>query len=134
MWTCPTCGARLVVRNLSHACGAYTVQGFLSGKSGKERALFRALVRIVQSCGPFHFAPAKTRVAFMVRIRFASVNGLTSRGMRYHLLLKRRVKSPRVVRVEKVGLWHVHHLQATEPADLDDQVKGWIRESYLLGS
>jgi hypothetical protein len=35
LWTCPKCGRRFVSRNLWHACGDYSVEGFLQGK---ERA------------------------------------------------------------------------------------------------
>jgi hypothetical protein len=121
------------VRNLSHACGPYSVRAFLAEKGPRGRALFRAFVALVRACGRFDYAPAKTRVAFMVRIRFASVNALSERAMRFHLLLERRLDSPRVVRVEKIGRWYVHHLAAVEPRDLDEEVGAWVREAYRAG-
>jgi hypothetical protein len=132
-WKCPKCGAKLVVRNLSHACGPYSVPRFLAGKGPAARALFRALVGLVRACGPFDYAPAKTRVAFLVRIRFASVNGLSDRAMRFHFLLKRREDSPRIARIEKIGSWYVHHMRVTRPEELDAEVGRWVAEAYRLG-
>jgi hypothetical protein len=73
LWTCPKCGAKLVGRNMWHACGDYSVEKFLEGKGPVARSLFGRLVDLIRICGPFEYAPAKTRVAFMVRVRFAAV-------------------------------------------------------------
>jgi hypothetical protein len=73
LWTCPRCGARLVGRNMSHACGDYSVEKFLAGKGARARAMYERFAELVSSCGPLTLAPAKTRVAFMVRMRFCAV-------------------------------------------------------------
>jgi hypothetical protein len=70
LWTCPRCGAKLVGRNMAHACGDYSIERFLDGKGERARAMFARFVELVESCGPVIAAPAKTRVAFMVRVRF----------------------------------------------------------------
>jgi hypothetical protein len=46
---------------------------FLEGTSEIGRDLFRCFVTLIEKCGPFEVAPAKTRVAFMAAVRFASV-------------------------------------------------------------
>src|SRR5688572_6716999 len=40
LWRCPKCGAKLITRNLSHACGEHSIEAFLKGKSERSRALF----------------------------------------------------------------------------------------------
>lgn len=134
LWSCPECGAKLASKNLSHSCGDWSVERFLSGKGEGARALFARFEGLVARCGPFERAPAKTRVAYMVRMRFAAVNGLSDGGLRAHVCLPRRLESPRISRVETVGKIHVHHFRVARPEELDDEVLGWLRESYAMGS
>jgi hypothetical protein len=124
----------LVQRNLWHSCGPWTVEGFLEGKGPRARELFDAFVALVREVGPFTFAPAKTRVGFMVRVRFAGVMRLSDRGMTCGFWLKRRVDSPRFTKVEHLERddW-LYTFRVTDPAELDDEVRGWMREAYDVG-
>jgi Domain of unknown function (DUF5655) len=132
LWTCPKCGAKLVQRNMSHACGAYTVEGFLTGKSQHGQRLFKKFVELLESCGPVTPAPAKTRVAFMVRTRFASVNAVSQRELRIHFVLPERVESERIYKVEQFGPWYVHHVRISDLTQLDDELRGWLCQAYQL--
>jgi hypothetical protein len=118
---------KLVAAHMTHACGPYSIERFLEGKPPAGVALFHAFVALVKKAGPFDVAPAKTRVAFQVRVRFASVNAVTHRGIRVHLVLPRRLKSRRITRVEHLGNVWVHHLAITKRGDLDDELLRWIR-------
>jgi hypothetical protein len=122
LWKCPKCGVKLVSRNLSHACGDFSVSRFLEGKGKTERALFRRFVAAIAACGPYEVAPAKTRVAFLVRVRFASVNRAGNGSIDVHLVLLREIESARIRRVERVGKCYVHHLRLSSAADFDDEL------------
>ncbi len=126
LFECPRCGAKLVHENLSHSCVRTSVDAFLAGK---PRDLFDRFVAVVASCGAYEVAPAKTRVAFLVKVRFASVNRVTPHAIDVHFVLPRRIESPRIARVEHVGNVYVHHLRLTKPEDFDRELKGWIRAS-----
>jgi hypothetical protein len=130
LWRCPKCGAKLVARNLSHACGDYSVAKFLQGKSDRGRALFRKFEALVAKCGPYDVAPAKTRVAFLARVRFASVNRVGEEAIDVHFVLPRALPSGRFRRVERVGNVWVHHLRLGQARDFDHQLARWLRESY----
>lgn len=52
LWTCLKCEAKLITRNLWHACGPHMVESFLEGKSPSGRALYRRFEELVQKCGP----------------------------------------------------------------------------------
>jgi hypothetical protein len=135
LWTCPRCGARFVTRNMSHGCGDYTVDGFFDGKPSEARALYDALVRVVGEHGPFEQVPTKTRIAFMVRVRFAAVNRVRRDGsLVCHMWLKRRVESPRFTKVELLGRsdW-VHHIVLRSEAELDEELRALMREAYDVG-
>ena len=81
---------RFVTRNMSHGCGEYSVDGFFEGRSPSARELYDALVRVIAELGPFEQVPTKTRIAFMVRVRFAAVNRVRRDGLACHVWLKRR--------------------------------------------
>ena len=130
MWTCPACGVRLVNRNLSHSCGDFSVRKFLAGKGPRAKALFERFERTIAECGPYDVAPAKTRVAFLAQVRFASVNRAGEGGLDVHLVLPRRIESARFRKVEKLGKLYVHHLRLGRLEDFDDELQGWVRAAY----
>lgn len=117
LWTCPRCGVKLVQKNLSHSCGAFSIERFLEGK---PRDLFDRFVAIIAACGPYDVAPAKTRVAFLVRVRFASVNRVSKDSIDILLVLPRKIASKRFRKFEKLGKLYVHHLRLQE-GDFDDE-------------
>jgi hypothetical protein len=131
LWTCPRCGVKLIARNLSHSCGDHSVEQFLSGKSDIGRALFAAFVDLVAKCGPYDVAPAKTRVAFLARVRFASVNRVGKDSIDVHFVLPRALRSDRFRRVERLGRLHVHHLRLARAEDFDGELLAWLRASYV---
>jgi predicted DNA-binding protein (MmcQ/YjbR family) len=131
LWTCPRCGRRFVSRNIWHACGDYSVEGFLEGKGSRARQLFDRFEELIAACGPYEVAPAKTRVAFMGRVRFAGVQSVSDRGMTIAFALTSPLRHPRIRKVERiVPGWYGHWMRVTSPEELDDQVLGWLRESY----
>ncbi|MEZ5176256.1 MAG: DUF5655 domain-containing protein [Acidimicrobiia bacterium] len=119
---------------MAHACGDYSVEGFLTGKSPKARALWDSLVELVGTCGDFEFAPAKTRVAFMVRVRFMAVTSVSDRGLTFHLWLRRPVDSPRFFRIDHPSpKAFIHWARVTSPDQLDAELREWVCASYLVG-
>ena len=133
LWTCPKCGAKLVTRNLWHSCGQATLAEWKGGMGPKARCLYDRFERMIAACGEYHVAPAKTRIAFMGRVRFAGITSLSENGMTCAFALPRPLASPRFVRVkEEVPGWWSHRLRVTEPSQLDEQVQRWLRESYRL--
>ncbi len=130
LWACPRCGARLLARNLSHACGPYSIETFLEGKTDIARDLFNRFLALIAKCGPYHIAPAKTRVAFMAAVRFASVNRIGRDAIDVHFVLPRRIDSPRLRRVDHLGTLYVHHLRLRERGNFDRELAVWLRQSY----
>ncbi|MBK9155017.1 MAG: hypothetical protein IPM25_12505 [Chloracidobacterium sp.] len=135
LWTCTKCGRPFVKPNHPHSCGEYSVEAFLENKPPDAIELFQRFCDLVKACGPFTFAPAKTRIGFQVRMIFAAVNGLSSRGMRCHVVLTRRLESPRFDRIEKLGpRCYVNHFTIRTLDDLDEEVAEWLNESYKVGN
>jgi len=135
LWTCPKCGRSFVTRNMPHSCGPYSVRAFLEGKSRSAVALYRCFARLVRDCGPVRIAPARTRIGFQVRMIFAAVNKLDDRGLDAHVVLTRRLGSPRFRRIESLApRSHVHHFRIGAASELDQEVRDWLREAYRVGT
>jgi hypothetical protein len=130
MHTCPRCGVKLVAKNLSHACGDYSIDAFLRGKTTAERRLFARFVRLIAKCGPYTVAPAKTRVAFCAQVRFASVNRVGRGTIDVHFVLPRVVDHPRIRKIDHLGKLHVHHVRLSRAADCDRELAAWLAQAY----
>jgi hypothetical protein len=133
LWTCPKCGAKLVTRNMSHSCGRATLDEWRARMGPRARALYDRFESMIAACGEYHIAPAKTRIAFLGRVRFANITRLTEDGMTCTFALPSPVSSPRFVKVEEIiPGWWVHSLHVTDPSQLDARCQLWIRRSYRL--
>jgi hypothetical protein len=95
------------------------------------RAGFDRLVELVQRCGPVVVIAQKTRIVFMVRVRFG---GCVVR--RDHLVasiaLPRRVDHSRWREIEEVVPgWFVHRFVVRDGRELDDpELAALVCESY----
>lgn len=133
LWICPKCGARLLTRNLWHSCGLATLDDWKARMGPRARRLYRGFERMIASCGEYHVAPAKTRIAFLRLVRFAGITRLSEEGMTCSFALPYPLASPRFVKVEEVVPgWWVHRLRITNVTELDATMQAWIRESYRL--
>lgn len=133
LWTCPKCGRTFANRNQSHSCGRYSINAYLKGKSPEAIALFHRFSQMVADCGPFIYAPARTRIGFQVRMIFAAV-WLRGPIMHGHVVLARRIEHPRFSSIDSISPGnHVHHFRISLLPELDDEVAAWLREAYVVG-
>ncbi len=133
LWSCPRCGAKLVNRNQWHSCGEATLDDWIARIGPRANALYDRFEEMIAACGEYHVAPAKTRIVFLGRVRFAGITSLSERGMSCAFALPGPLESPRFARVEEVVPgWWMHRLRITDPGQLDEEVQAWMRESYSL--
>jgi hypothetical protein len=103
------------------------------GKSPEVVAIYRRLEALVTSLGPVRVLPEGTRIAFQVRMSFAAAS-LRRRWVDAHVVLARRLESPRFRRIESVSPRnHVHHVRLASPAEVDEEVAAWLAEAYEVG-
>lgn len=120
---------------MPHSCGDYSVEGFLRNKGSHANTLYERFSALVQKCGPTKIAPAKTRIGFQVRMIFAAVNKLSERALDAHVVLTRRLESPRFKKIEMMTpKCYVHHFRIESVSELDNEVENWLREAYLVGT
>jgi hypothetical protein len=96
--------------------------------------LYERFVRLVEACGPFTYAVAKTTITFKGSRRGFAGARPTARGLVGYLDLQRVVDDPRIRRAAPyTKRLYVHHFQLTAADQLDDEFAGWVREAYQVG-
>jgi hypothetical protein len=134
LWACPTCGRTFANRNQTHTCAALTdLDGHFVGKAPAVRAAFDRVVEVVSALGPVTVLPEQTRIALHVRMSFAAFRP-RRRWLDGHLVLARRVDSPRFRRVETYSPRNVlHAFRLFGPDEVDREFAGWLADAYEVG-
>ncbi|OLC46061.1 MAG: hypothetical protein AUH43_14800 [Acidobacteria bacterium 13_1_40CM_65_14] len=103
LWSCPKCGAKFVSANMWHSCGRYRLEDLFATSEPHVFKMFQKFQRMVESCGPVTMIPQKTRVVFMVRMRFAGAT-VRKTNLRVGLILERKLPDdPRIEKIETFG-------------------------------
>jgi hypothetical protein len=135
LWACPACGRTFANRNQAHACAPLgRLDRHFANASPAVRATFDRLVAVARSLGPVEVLAEKTRIALHVRMSFAALmprrNWLSG-----HLVLARRIDSPRFLQVQELSPRNVvHTFRLTSPAEVDPQFVAWLAEAYRVGA
>ena len=102
-----------------------------------SRRIFEAVREAVEQAGPAQIRVTKSQVAFRRRTGFAFVwmpDMYLRRGDVPLVLtvgLRRQDDSPRWKQVvEPAPGRFTHHLELRDPADVDDEVRDWLREAW----
>lgn len=133
LWTCPKCGLKFVSRNLWHSCGRATLADWEERMGPHAQRLYQRLRWLIGRCGRFEVSPAKTRITFLGRVRFAGITRLSEEGMRFNFALPHALRSPRFRKVvEVVPGWWSHELEVAGVRELDGEVQAWLRQSHRL--
>jgi hypothetical protein len=116
-----------------HSCGRASLGDWKARMGPRARAFSDRFEAMIAACGEYHVAPAKTRIAFLGRVRFAGITSLSEDAMVCSFSLPHAIASPRFVKVDEVVPgWWVHRVRVTDVSELDDELQRWIRESYRL--
>jgi hypothetical protein len=131
-WDCPKCGRRFSRVKQSHECApAMTLNEYFSTGPERERPIYEAVMRHLDTVGPVHVEPVSVGI-FLKRARsFAQLRPMRQ-WVALSFSLPHRVKHPRITR--KVVLYHgrYHHVANLRgPDDLDAALCGWLTEAYL---
>ncbi len=135
MWSCPACGRQFANLNQSHTCAPLgDLDRHFARVSPQVRATFDGVLAVVRGMGPVEVLPEKTRIALHVRMSFAAFmprrNWLSG-----HLVLARRIDSPRFTRADTMSPGNVVHMfRLSSPADVDEEFAAWLAEAYRVGT
>ena len=113
-----------------------TTAEFFAGREDSAR-LFESLRSAVDDLGPAELRVTKSQIAFRRREAFAWawVPGMYLRGKRPPLVLslsfRRQDSSPRWKEIlEPAPGRFMHHLELASTAEIDDEVRAWLREAW----
>src|SRR5262249_61986286 len=88
----------------------------------------------VSRLGPVTVLPEKTRIALQARMSFAAFTP-RRHWLGGHLVLARRIDSPRFLRIDTYSPGNVvHTFRLASPADVDDEVLAWPAEASQVGA
>ena len=134
MWACGRCGRTFANRNQAHTCAPLgDLAAHFAGRSPVVRATFDRVLAVVAGFGPVQVLPEKTRIALHARMSFAAFMPRRN-WLNGHLVLARRIASPRFLRVEAFSPRNVvHAFRLDSPAAVDEEFPGWRAEAYQVG-
>ena len=129
-WQCPDCGRRFRQRTREHSCAVSSAKSHLERTSPQVRAAYLKIERLLEGFGPVHIAPLKTMIVFSTDRSFAGVT-FTKTRMDLGFFLTRRLGHARVHKVEQLSPRKLaHHVHVTRAAEVDSEIRGWLREAY----
>jgi len=112
----------------------YTVNDHFINKDASVRALYDQLVSLLQSFGPIQEDPKKTSIHLN---RKSALAGVETRKDYLLLNIKSNhaIKNPRIVKAEQVSAKRFHHkVRISSPNDLDEELKTWLEQAYILSA
>jgi len=113
---------------------AFTVNHHFVGKDPIVRDIYAQLKRAITRFGPIVEEPKKTSIHIVNRTALA---GVATRRAHLVLTIKgdRKLASPRIHKSEQASANRFHHeIRLTSPADVDEELKGWLKAAYSLSA
>ncbi len=96
-------------------------------------AIYRALLDRLGGFGPFMVEVKTASIHLVAGSAFAGVHPMKSR-LRLNIRTDRPITGPRVVRSEQISTHRFHNeVDLRNPADVDEELLGWLRQAYALG-
>ncbi|MET0315575.1 MAG: DUF5655 domain-containing protein, partial [Rhodococcus fascians] len=132
-WECPKCRRQFARSGQGHECSpAMTIDEYFSTGPERERPIFDALLAHLENLGPVHVEPLSVGVYFKHGETVATMRPM-QRWEAVSFSLPRIVKHPLMTRkpISHGGRWF-HIVNITEPDDIDEQIRDWLTEAYLL--
>ena len=110
----------------------YSVNDHFVNKDPSVRALYDELLSILQTFGPVAEDPKKTSIHLNRKSALAGVETRKD-GLLLNIKSDHQIKSPRIEKAEQISAKRFHHkVRISSPKDLDEELKSWLKEAYLL--
>jgi hypothetical protein len=110
----------------------YSVKDHFLNKDSSVRALYDQLLSILQTFGPVAEDPKKTSIHLNRKSALAGVETRKD-GLLLNIKSDHQIKSPRIEKAEQISAKRFHHkVRVSSPRDLDEELKAWLKEAYLL--
>lgn len=137
MWSCPFCGQKFINNNQAHSCNEKTVEDFTRGKPAETLGLFYYFIDEYRKMGDFVLHPARSRIAFAARIRFGYIHRLGRNFVDVVLTFHEpHTENLCFYRIGAVpgGKIFQHYLRLTNPRDINEEVRKYMKMALEAGS
>ena len=111
---------------------SFTEQDHLAGKDPIVPLIYKKLIKEVQKFGVVRVDPKKTSIQLVNRTSFAGVYPRKS-VISLEIHLNHKVKNKRIQKAEQASANRYHHtVQVNSPAEVDEELLGWLKEAFEL--
>jgi hypothetical protein len=134
-WVCPKCDRQFGRAKQSHECApAMTLDEYFSTGPPHERPIFDAVMAHLATVGPVHVEPVSVGI-FLKRARtFAELRPM-QKWVAMSFSLSHPVQHRTIIRkLIREGGRYFHVANLRDPSDLDDALKSWLTEAYLISA
>lgn len=133
-WICPDCDRPFKRANQQHVCApSMSVDQYFEGRASVDREIFEAVAAALDACGPIEIEAVSIGILFKTT---RSIVELRPRrvGMAISMVLPGELPTNRVTKRIKLGEHSVvNFITLTSGADVDDELIGWIQDTYDYG-
>lgn len=119
---------------MSPTVNGFTVKSHFEGKAPNVRKIYDQLLKRLKKFGKITEEPKKTSIHI---VNATALAGIATRKESLVLTIKsdRKLMSPRIHKSEQTSARRFHHeVKLTSPADVDDELIGWLESAYQLSA
>ncbi len=119
---------------MSQTGNGFTVKSHFEGKEPNVQKIYDQLIKCLRKFGKITEEPKKTSIHL---VNATALAGVATRKESLVLTIKsdRNLMSPRIHKSEQTSARRFHHeVKLTSPADVDDELIGWLESAYELSA
>lgn len=130
-WTCPECGRSFRRAGQSHECApALELEEYFATGPSWEHPIFEAVLAHLESLGPMTVEPVSVGIFIKSNGSFVELRPKT-KWVTLSFPLARRLQTPRISRKPIAsGQKIFHFVNLTSPGEVDEELRGWLTESF----
>jgi hypothetical protein len=135
MWSCPHCGRSFKRLNQQHSCVLVRKEDLFAKRAPALKVLYQMIRDYVTTLGPFQEeAHRPDTIYYKATSNFLAVK-LKKASLEVEFFLDHHDPAPVVSKWLQTSRHRFAHVVPVDhPENIDEQLRGWIRASYLLVS
>lgn len=131
-WICPVCGRNFRSTNQLHSCRQYDEETLFKKSSEEVRLTFARIKEKLGILPDVRYTYLNKTVIIASKSTFCAVKPKPDHLVLEFFLSEEHDEFPvfRIFRISKNRI--VHYIKVQEPGDVDEQLTGWLEQSYRI--